>query len=79
MKRSIRGLGVPFPSTTERFERLEETLQIALQMWAGDDQPYTGRHYRLSRSLNAPQPIQRPHPPIVIGGAGERKTLRIVA
>jgi|SRR5690349_8784222 len=74
-----RGLGVSFPSTKERFERLEETLQIAHQMWRDDDSPYEGRHYRLERPLNHPQPIARPHPPILVGGIGERKTLRLVA
>jgi F420-dependent oxidoreductase-like protein len=74
-----RGLGIPFPSLKDRFEMLEETLQICLQMWRGDEQPYTGRHYLLERSLNSPQPLQRPHPPILIGGSGERKTLRLVA
>jgi len=74
-----QGLGVPFPPVAERFERLEETLQIALQMWAGDDKPYQGKHYRLARLLNSPQSVQRPHPPILIGGSGERKTLRLVA
>lgn len=73
------GLGVPFPPVAERFERLEETLQIALQMWAGDDKPYQGKHYQLARPLNSPQSVQRPHPPILIGGSGERKTLRLVA
>jgi F420-dependent oxidoreductase-like protein len=73
------GLGVPFPSTAERFERLEETLQIALQMWAGDERPYNGKYYHLARLLNSPQSVQRPHPPILIGGSGERKTLRLVA
>ncbi|GAA4732341.1 LLM class F420-dependent oxidoreductase [Pedococcus ginsenosidimutans] len=74
-----RGLGVPYPSTRERFERLEETLQICLQMWAGDDSPYKGRHHRLERPLNVPQCLRRPHPPILIGGGGEKKTLRLVA
>ncbi len=73
------GLGVPFPPTAERFERLEEALQIAHQMWAGDDKPYQGKHYQLGRPLNVPQTVQKPHPPILIGGTGERKTLRFVA
>src|SRR5579859_45149 len=74
-----RGLGIPFPPVTERFERLEETLQIALQMWAGDESPYRGKHYQLERPLNCPQAVQKPHPPILIGGGGEQKTLRLVA
>ena len=73
------GLGIPFPPVAERFERLEETLQICLQMWRGDETPYAGRHYRLQRPLNSPQALTRPHPPIMIGGGGERKTLRFVA
>ena len=74
-----RGLGVPYPSTKERFERLEETLQICLQMWEGDESPYAGQHYQLERPLNVPQSLRRPHPPILIGGGGEKKTLRLVA
>src|SRR2546421_185229 len=73
------GLGVPFPPLKVRFELLEEALQIALQMWAGEDKPYEGKHLRLGRTLNAPNSVQRPHPPILIGGAGEQKTLRLVA
>lgn len=74
-----RGLGIPFPPVAERFERLEETLQIALQMWAGDETPYRGKYYQLERPLNSPQAVQMPHPPVLIGGGGERKTLRLVA
>ena len=74
-----RGLGLPFPPTAERFERLEEALQICLQMWSGSQEPYHGKHYTLERTLNSPQSLQRPHPPILIGGSGEKKTLRMVA
>jgi F420-dependent oxidoreductase-like protein len=73
------GLGLPFPPTAERFERLEETLQICLQMWSEDDGPYHGKHYQLERTLNSPQALSKPHPPILIGGGGEKKTLRLVA
>ena len=73
------GLGVPFPSTAERFERLEETLQICLQMWSDDTGPYKGKHYELEETLSQPQSVSRPHPPIMIGGSGEKKTLRLVA
>jgi F420-dependent oxidoreductase-like protein len=74
-----RGLGVPFPSTKERFERLEETLQLAHQMWSGDDSAFEGRHHQLERPLNSPPAVSMPHPRILIGGGGERKTLRLVA
>jgi F420-dependent oxidoreductase-like protein len=77
-----RGLGVPFPPQKERFEMLEETLQIALRMWSGergDERPFEGKHYRLERALNLPQSLSRPHPRIMIAGDGERKTLRLVA
>lgn len=73
------GLGLPFPPTAERFERLEEALQIMLKMWSDDESPYEGKHYHLGRTLNSPQVLSRPHPPILIGGGGEKKTLRFVA
>jgi F420-dependent oxidoreductase-like protein len=73
------GLGIPFPPLAERFERLDETLRICLRMWSDDEEPFAGTHYRLQRPLDSPRPLARPHPPILIGGAGERKTLRLVA
>jgi F420-dependent oxidoreductase-like protein len=79
-EREHRGLGVPYPPVAERFERLEETLQICLQMWDPEDNgPYQGQHYELAETLCSPSPLSRPHPRIVIGGTGERKTLRLVA
>jgi len=77
--REHAGLGVPFPSTAERFERLEETLQICRQMWSDDDGAYEGKHYRLAETVCVPPPVQQPRPPILVGGSGERKTLRLVA
>jgi F420-dependent oxidoreductase-like protein len=72
-------LGIPFPPLAERFERLEEALQIVNAMWADGEQPYEGTFHSLPRPLNAPQPLSRPHPRILIGGGGEKKTLRLVA
>ena len=74
-----RGLGLFFPPLAERYERLEEALRICRQMWSGDDGPFDGGHYHLGRTLNSPQALSRPHPPILIGGSGEKKTLRLVA
>jgi len=78
-EREHRALGVPFPPVAERFEQLEETLQICMQMWSDDDGPFEGRHYQLAETMCSPRPISAPRPPILIGGGGERKTLRLVA
>jgi F420-dependent oxidoreductase-like protein len=78
-EREHRGLGVPFPPVAERFERLEETLQICLQMWSDDDGPFHGAHYELAETLCSPKPVSSPRPRILIGGSGEKKTLRLVA
>ncbi|MDQ0377639.1 LLM class F420-dependent oxidoreductase [Amycolatopsis thermophila] len=74
-----RGLGFPFPPTAERFQMLEETLQYVLQMWSDDDGPFTSDHIHAERLLNVPQALSKPHPPIMVGGSGEKKTLRFVA
>jgi F420-dependent oxidoreductase-like protein len=77
-----RGLGIPFPPQRVRFEMLEEAIQIALRMWSGehgDERPFEGKHYHLERPLNLPQSLTRSHPPIMIAGDGEKKTLRLVA
>ena len=78
-EREHLGLGVPFPPPGERLGRLEEALQICLQMWGDDDGPFEGRFYRLAETLCSPKPVTRPRPPIVVGGGGERRTLRLVA
>ena len=78
-EREALGLGVPFPPVGERFRRLEEALQIAKQMWSDNNGPYEGKYYRLAETLCNPQPLSKPHPPILIGGGGEQKTLRLVA
>ncbi|GLZ61479.1 MULTISPECIES: LLM class F420-dependent oxidoreductase [Micromonospora] len=78
-EREQLGLGVPVVPVAERFERLEETLRICLQMWSADDGPFNGKHYQLAETINSPQPLSRPHPPIMIGGGGEKKTLLLVA
>jgi F420-dependent oxidoreductase-like protein len=74
-----RAMALPLPPIAERFERLEDTLRLARQMWSGDRSPFQGRHYRLELPICSPPPLRRPHPPILIGGMGERKTLRLVA
>jgi F420-dependent oxidoreductase-like protein len=78
-EREHNGLGVRFPPVSERFERLEEALQICQQMWSDDDGPYEGTHYQLAETICRPRPVQQPRPRILIGGSGERKTLKLVA
>jgi len=82
-ERESNGLGFPFPPLATRFEWLEETLQITQRMWAKgqpkDVKPYQGQHFQLAEPINSPQPLSKPHPPIMVGGMGEKKTLRMVA
>jgi F420-dependent oxidoreductase-like protein len=78
-EREHEGLGVPFPPVSERFERLEETIQICHQMWSDDDGPYDGTHFHLAETICSPRPIRRPRPRTLIGGSGEQKTLKLVA
>jgi F420-dependent oxidoreductase-like protein len=78
-EREARGLGVPYPPRRERFERLEETLQIARQMWSGNRQPFAGAHYRLAEPIVVPPPLANPRPRIMVGGNGPRRTMRLVA
>jgi F420-dependent oxidoreductase-like protein len=78
-EREQAALGVPVVPVAERFERLEETLQICHQMWSDDNGPFNGRHYQLAETLCVPRPLRQPHPPILVGGGGEKKTLLLVA
>lgn len=78
-EREHLGLGVPFPPLTERFELLEDALRVMMQMWSDDDGPFEGTHTRLAETICQPRPLSRPHPPVMVGGSGEQKTLRLVA
>jgi F420-dependent oxidoreductase-like protein len=72
-------LGIPFPPLAERFDWLEDTLELAHRMWRDDQSAFNGKRFRFERPLNRPQTLSRPHPPIMVGGSGEQKTLRLVA
>jgi F420-dependent oxidoreductase-like protein len=72
-------LGLPNPLTSQRFHKLEDILKLSKQMWAGDRSPFKGKAYELPEPINVPGPVTKPHPPIMVGGSGEQKTLRLVA
>jgi F420-dependent oxidoreductase-like protein len=72
-------MGLPLPPVPERFDRLEQALQIVLRMWSGDTSPYRSEHFTLDAPVGSPAPVTRPHPPILIGGTGEKRTLPLVA
>jgi len=78
-EREAKGLGFYFPQRQERYDRLEETLRIARQAWSGSREPFAGRYYQLAEPIISPQPLSRPRPPILVGGSGEQRTLRLVA
>ena len=78
-EREHKGLGIPFPPLKQRFEMLEEAIQVCNQMWSDNNGPFTGKHYQLAETLCSPQPLQRPRPPILLAGSGEKKTLKLVA